>query len=115
MTGWFDRLVGWLLPAPPDIGPGEDVELLDVRTRAEHARGHVAGATLIPLDELPTRWKELRGARKKRILVYCRTGSRSRMGVRILRERGFDRAENAGGIGGLRRAGLEIERGPADG
>lgn len=115
MKAWIDRLLGLVLPAPPEIEPGEDLVLLDVRTPAEYARGHVAGATLIPVDELSSRWKELRGERRKRMLVYCRTGSRSRIATQILRERGFDRVENAGGIGGLRRAGLEIVHGHARG
>ncbi|NIP81066.1 MAG: rhodanese-like domain-containing protein [Gemmatimonadetes bacterium] len=84
---------------------------VDVRTPAEYARGHVAGATLIPHDQMAARWKELLDRRTKRILLYCRTGSRSGMATRILRANGFQRAENAGGIGGLRRAGLEIETG----
>jgi rhodanese-related sulfurtransferase len=74
---WLDRILSVLLPAPPEIAPGEDVVFVDVRTRAEWNRGHVAGAKLVPHDQVGGRWKELREHRKKRILVYCRTGSRS--------------------------------------
>lgn len=111
MRELLSRLLAAVLPAPPEIGPDEDVVFVDVRTPAEYASGHVAGARLIPQHEMHTRWKELRDQRKKRILVYCRTGSRSRVATQVLRSKGFDRAENAGGIGGLRRAGVEIERG----
>lgn len=112
MKDLLTRLLALFLPAPPEIAPGEDVVFVDVRTPAEHARGHVAGARLIPHDQMPTRWKELRDQRKKRVLVYCRTGSRSRVATQVLRSKGFERAENAGGIGGLRRAGVTIETGP---
>jgi phage shock protein E len=111
MNDWLSRLLSLFLPDPPEIEPGEDVVLVDVRTPAEFARGHVAGAKLIPHMAMGDRWKELRAHRKKRILVYCRTGSRSRLATRVLRSKGFDRAENAGGISALKRAGLEIERG----
>lgn len=108
MSNWLSRLLSFFLPEPPEIEPGEDVVFVDVRTRAEWARGHVAGAELIPHDQMATHWTELRKHRDKRILVYCRTGSRSRVATRILRSRGFERAEDAGGIGGLRRAGVEM-------
>lgn len=110
MPGWIDRLLAPFLPAPPEIEPGEEVVFVDVRTPPEYARGHVAGAKLIPHDQMAVRWKELRDQRKKRVLVYCRTGSRSRLATRVLRSKGFEKAENAGGIGGLRRAGVDLEQ-----
>lgn len=113
MKSLLSRLLGLFLPAPPAIEPGEDVVFVDVRTREEYARGHVAGATLIPHHEMDRRWKELRDRRKERILVYCLTGSRSRAATSVLRSKGFEKVENAGGIGGLKRAGLEIVRGKA--
>ena len=111
MRRWLSRLMGALLPSPPEIAPDEDVVFVDVRTPAEYARGHVAGAELIPHTEMGTRWKELRDRRKKRILVYCRSGSRSSVATRILRSKGFEEAENAGSLGGLKRAGVPVERG----
>jgi rhodanese-related sulfurtransferase len=108
---WLSRLLAPLLPAAPEVGAGEDVVFVDVRTPGEYARGHVSGASLIPLSELGVRWKELRDRRNKRVLVYCRTGSRSRVATRMLRAKGFTKVENAGGLGGLRRAGVRIESG----
>lgn len=81
---------------------------VDVRTRPEWEQGHVAGAKLIPHTQMATRWTELRKHKARRILVYCRTGSRSRVATRVLQSKGFDRVENAGGIAGLRRAGVEM-------
>lgn len=107
---WLDRILSHILPSPPSVAEGEDVVFVDVRTPGEYARGHVAGARLIPHTEMASRWRELRGSRDKRLLVYCRSGSRSGNATRVLRSKGFTRAENAGGIGGLRRAGFEMER-----
>lgn len=106
--GFIDSFLSILLPDPPEIGPDEDVVFVDVRTPAEHARRHVAGARLIPHQQMGTRWTELRKHRGRRILVYCATGSRSKLATRILRSKGFDRVENAGGIRGLKRAGVEM-------
>jgi rhodanese-related sulfurtransferase len=107
--GFIDTLLSFVLPDPPEIEPGEDVVFVDVRTPREHARQRVAGATLIPHSQMDTRWKELRKHKDERILVYCATGSRSKQATRILRSKGFERAENAGGLWGLRRAGVELE------
>lgn len=107
--GFIDTLLSFVLPDPPEIEPGEDVVFVDVRTPREHARQRVVGAKLIPHTQMGSRWTELRKHRNKRILVYCATGNRSKQATRILRSKGFDRAENAGGIGGLKRAGVELE------
>lgn len=111
MGNLLSRLLSFFLPEPPTIEPGEEVVFVDVRTRPEWEQGHAAGARLIPHKEMDTRWTELRKHKDRRVLVYCRTGSRSRIAARVLRSRGFDRAENAGGIGALRRAGVEITTG----
>jgi phage shock protein E len=111
MNSWIERLLSFFLPEPPEIDPGEEVVFVDVRTRPEWEQGHVAGARLIPHTQMTARWTELRKHREKRVLVYCRTGSRSRVATRVLQANGFERAENAGGIGALRRAGVEITTG----
>jgi phage shock protein E len=108
MPGWFSRLLSRLLPAPPQVGPDENVLFVDVRTRAEYDAGHVKGARHIPHTEVARRWKELKRHRDQRILLYCRSGRRSGIAARVLREQGFEKAENAGGIGGLKRAGFGI-------
>jgi phage shock protein E len=104
----LDRILSRILPPPPEIGEDEDVVFLDVRTRLEYHGEHVEGARHIPFDEVPARWQELRDVKDRRILVYCRSGSRSRVATATLREQGFEHAENAGGLGGLRRAGVRI-------
>lgn len=108
---WLSSLLARLLPAPPDIRPGEDVVFLDVRSAPEFRAGHAAGALHVPLGQVAHRAADLEPHRHSRILVYCLSGHRAGRAVRELRSRGFHNAENAGGIGGLRRIGIPIERG----
>lgn len=63
--------------------------LLDVRTRAEYGRGHIAGSVLIPVQELQRRVSELEAYKDKDILLYCATGNRSTVASKILIDRGF--------------------------
>jgi rhodanese-related sulfurtransferase/rubrerythrin len=51
--------------------------LVDVRQPDEYAKGHIPGATLIPLGELAQRMREL--PVDKDIIFYCRSGKRSRV------------------------------------
>lgn len=109
--GLINRLLAWISPPPPAIGPDENVVFLDVRSAPEFAASHARGARHIPVQQVADRAAELDAHRHDRILVYCLSGHRAAPAVRDLQARGFTRVENAGGIGGLRRAGVQIERG----
>ncbi|WP_456403070.1 rhodanese-like domain-containing protein [Hydrogenimonas sp.] len=88
-----------------------NVTLLDVRTAQEYRQdGHLAGALLIPVQELKSRLPELEPYRSKRILVYCRSGHRSVKASRILADAGFHPVNLEGGIGNWRRHGLPVKR-----
>jgi rhodanese-related sulfurtransferase len=65
--------------------------VLDVRTPAEYAAGHVPGAVNIPNAELGARIAELDGERERDIVVYCRTGVRSGQALEVLGKAGFTR------------------------
>jgi phage shock protein E len=65
--------------------------VLDVRTPAEYAEGHVPGAINIPHTELAARIAELSGAREKDIVVYCRSGVRAEQALGVLGKAGFKR------------------------
>ena len=60
----------------------EEYCLLDVRQPNEYSAGHLPGATLIPLGDLPSRTEDIDST--KRVIVYCRSGNRSRSAVGIL-------------------------------
>lgn len=76
---------------------GEDLLLLDVRRADERERATIEGARWIPLDELEARIGELIPAKDKPIVVHCHLGGRSEKAVKLLRARGFERAENLDG------------------
>ena len=63
--------------------------LVDVREPAEHAAGVVAGARLIPLQQLGARMQEIPARPDEPVLLICHTQSRSSAALRALRERGY--------------------------
>ncbi|GEM_PF-253048 len=75
-----------------------DLFVLDVRTPAEYAQGHIPGARLIPLDELEDRLGEL-PPRSARVLVTCAAGGRSAAACETLARHGWvDLLNLAGGM-----------------
>lgn len=62
--------------------------VVDVRTPAEFLGGHVAGSINIPLQELPTRMKELE--KLKNIVLCCASGGRSGQASNFLRQNNID-------------------------
>lgn len=69
--------------------------LVDVRRPDEFAAGHIEGATLMPLDNLPATFAQL--PRDVKLVVYCRSGHRSAQAVSFLRAHGYDRAVSLNG------------------
>ena len=80
----------------------EDKFVLDVRTKAEYADGHIPGATLIHAGRLPEQLDDL--PRDVPIVVHCQSGMRSVGAASLLRVHGFeDVRELAGGYPGWLR------------
>jgi adenylyltransferase/sulfurtransferase len=76
---------------------GRDLLLLDVREPFEWEIAHLAGATHVPLGELPARLGELDGHRE--VITYCHRGVRSLGAAEILRAAGFTKVRSLrGGI-----------------
>lgn len=91
------------------LDQGEAV-LIDVREPDEWAAGHVAGATHIPLADLPARLDEV--PRDRPVLLFCRSGNRSGRATAFLRQQGYRQATNVeGGIIAWQGAGLPVTRG----
>ncbi|MCW5893910.1 MAG: DUF59 domain-containing protein [bacterium] len=75
-----------------------DLFVLDVRTPAEYASGHIPRSRLVPLDEIEDRLNEL-PSRETPLLVTCAAGGRSASACAILADRGYTRLLNlAGGM-----------------
>lgn len=66
----------------------EGAYLLDVRTSAEFSEGHIEGAHNIPVQELASRLAELPG-KDRAIVVYCRSGRRSKDASTQLAQAGY--------------------------
>ena len=75
-----------------------DYILLDVRTEKEFAAGHIKGAILIPDYEIRLRAEKELPDKDKTILVYCRSGRRSKLAARDLAELGYTDVLEFGGI-----------------
>lgn len=69
--------------------------VLDVRNLNEFEAGHLAGALNIPVDELRFRMDEV--PRGRPIVVHCRSGFRSHLALRVLRENGWTDVRNLSG------------------
>jgi rhodanese-related sulfurtransferase len=66
--------------------------VLDVRTPAEYAAGHLPGAHNISHDELAARFAEfVRAAGDREVVVYCRSGRRSALALQFLKDKGVGR------------------------
>jgi len=78
--------------------------ILDVRTPAEFAQGHIKGAKLIPISELQKKLDDIKKYKDSKVFVYCRSGNRSMVASRILVSEGFKDVENlTDGIIGFKR------------
>jgi rhodanese-related sulfurtransferase len=85
----------------------DGAQLIDVRADHEWDAGHLAGATHVPLPELPQRIDEL--DRDRPVVVYCRGGNRSSMAAAALGDAGFDAIKLSEGIVGWSEEGLPLE------
>jgi rhodanese-related sulfurtransferase len=84
--------------------------ILDVREPSEWTQAHIAGATLIPLGELPNHLNEI--PKDKTIVVVCRTGHRSAQGRDILLNAGFTKVTSmTGGLTEWQSQGLPVVSG----
>jgi rhodanese-related sulfurtransferase len=77
---------------------GEDVIIMDVRTQAEFAEGHIPNALLLPDNEIKQRAEELLPDKEQTILVYCRSGRRSELAAKELIQLGYTNVYDFGGI-----------------
>jgi rhodanese-related sulfurtransferase len=72
--------------------------ILDVRTQAEYDEKYIPGAVLIPDYEIKERAEEELTNKDQLILVYCRSGRRSKLAAEALVELGYTNIKEFGGI-----------------
>ncbi len=111
-------------PPPPPVVPEIDVEefdeargtaaaVIDVRQPEEYDAGHVPGAKLIPLSEVPGRLGEVPA--NGDVLVICQTGARSARATDFFRRQGIDARNVAGGTKAWIESGRPVVHGPLPG
>lgn len=77
---------------------GDAVTIVDVRTRDEYESGHIPGALLIPNETISDQPPEFLPDQAATILVYCRSGNRSRQASQKLADMGYTAVYDFGGI-----------------
>lgn len=68
-----------------DLIYNDSTFLIDVRSEAEYDSGHIEGAISIPLDEI----KDIKFAKSINLIVYCKSGTRSKSAALKLLELGY--------------------------
>ena len=77
---------------------GEEHIVLDTREQDEFDEGHIAGAILIPYTEIENKAEDMLPDKDKLILVYCRSGRRSKIAAESLSKIGYTNVKEFGGI-----------------
>ena len=72
--------------------------ILDVRTQEEYDEGHIPGAIVISHEEIEEKAEEVLTDKDQLILVYCRSGRRSKIAAEALLELGYTNIKEFGGI-----------------
>ena len=72
--------------------------IIDARTQEEYDQGHIPGAILIPEYEIADRAEKELPNKNQLILVYCRSGRRSKIAAEELVKLGYTNVKEFGGI-----------------
>ena len=72
--------------------------ILDVRTQEEYDQGHIPGATQTSHEEIAEKAEDVLTDKDQLILVYCRSGRRSKIAAEALAELGYTNIKEFGGI-----------------
>ena len=72
--------------------------ILDTRTQAEYDEGHIPGAIVISHDEIEEKAEQLLPDKDQLLLVYCRSGRRSKLAAEALVKLGYTNIKEFGGI-----------------
>ena len=72
--------------------------ILDVRTQEEYDQGHIPGAIVISHEEITEKAEDVLTDKDQLILVYCRSGRRSKIAAEAMVELGYTNIMEFGGI-----------------
>lgn len=88
-----------------------DALVVDLRSPADYAKGHILGATNVPAADLEKRLPELEKHKTRPLIVHCADGGRSGAAAATLRRAGFGNVVSlSGGFGAWQQAGLPVEK-----
>ena len=76
----------------------EGYVILDARTQEEYDQGHIPGAIVISHEEIMEKAEDVLTDKDQLILVYCRSGRRSKIAAEALVELGYTNIKEFGGI-----------------
>ncbi|MCD7777580.1 MAG: rhodanese-like domain-containing protein [Clostridiales bacterium] len=72
--------------------------LVDVRTKEEFEESYIEGARLLSLDQIEERAGEVLPDKNRQVMVYCRSGKRSKAAAEILDNMGYKHIYDMGGL-----------------
>jgi rhodanese-related sulfurtransferase len=109
-SGNVQALAKEITPAEASQYQKDGALMLDVREPDEWNAGHIPGAVLVPLGDLPSRLNEV--PKDKEIVVVCRSGNRSATGRDTLLNAGYPKVTSmSGGMNQWTAAGLPVVTG----
>ena len=76
----------------------QEVVVVDVRTREEYDGGHIENAVLVPNESIDSEMPEALPDKEATLLVYCRSGRRSKDAAQKLLKLGYQSVYDFGGI-----------------
>jgi rhodanese-related sulfurtransferase len=118
IMSFFSRLIGGPSASADTLAPAHfvarhdaDAPVIDVRTPAEFADGHLVGAINVDIfaPDFREQIEALNLSTEEPVYLYCRSGNRSGKAAQILRQMGYDEAFNVGGFEALKAAGAETD------
>ena len=85
--------------------------LIDVRSPQEFAQGHIPGAVNMPHENINDYISELEGHKDKPIIIYCQSGRRAKLAMKVLQKLDFSEVMHLeGDMLGWSAAGMAVDR-----
>lgn len=93
-----------------ELVAGENITILDVRTKEEYDEGHIHGSVHLPVDDLEEMAETVLTDKNATVYTQCKSGVRSARAAETLLQKGYRNAKNMkGGILAWEGAGYPIE------